>query len=331
MRRRAQRKSGRTLVEHGNSADRRRNVFDIVADLGFLDRKPLPRADSHAPPAGPALGAPPTPAGPAIGAPPPLTLVKPPPPAPPPAPVTMRVEGPHSELAQTLTDAQQRAAQHRIAAERMLQEAVELERRLADEAAQARAANEQALARELAIALDDARTAEQEATGRAEVCDKNLERAAAQRARAEALQADDHTARIGAADDVAATEARLAEARRRFEIADAACTESAARFNDACAAEEAARAEAIAASGVTAACRAAREEMEERLRGIEERAAAFTGNVPSLATVEQLHALEARSAIPAGAATRIAERRAADAAKRIAERQAADAQRGEAS
>jgi hypothetical protein len=37
------------------------------------------------------------------------------------------------------------------------------------------------------------------------------------------------------------------------------------------------------------------------------------------------------AAVPAGAATRMAERRAADTAKRIAERQAADAQRGAAS
>ena len=77
--------------------------------------------------------------------------------------------------------------------------------------------------------------------------------------------------------------------------------------------------------------RAAREAMEQQLNGIQERAAAFAGSVPSLATVEQLRALETRGALPNDAAARIAERRAADAAKRIAERRAADAQRGAAS
>jgi hypothetical protein len=196
-----------------------------------------------------------------------------------------------------------------MAAERLLQEAVELERRLADEAAQARAAHEQALGRELAAALDGVRAAEQQAAEHVEVCTKNVDRIAAQRAQAQALQADDRTARRGAADDVAAAEALLAEAHHRLEIAEAACSESDLRFNDASAAEEAARADAAAASETLAARRATREETEEKLRGIQERTAA----------------------LPADAATRIAERRAADAAKRIAERQAADAQRGAAS
>ena len=299
-------------MENSKSADRRRNVFDIVADLGFLDRKPLPRAEAVPP-------AEPPPAEPAAAAPPALTLVKPlpqPQPRPPaPAPVEIpaaapaRSESAHSEFAYTLTEAQERAAQQRVAAERMLQEAIELERRLADEAAQARAAHEQALGRELAAALDDVRAAERAAGEHAEVCGKNFERIATQRAQAEALQADDRTARRSAADDVAAAEGLLAEARRRLEGADAACSESDLRFNDASAAQESARAEAAAASDVLAARRAAREEMEERLRGIQERAAT----------------------VPADAATRVAERRAADAAKRIAERQAADAQRGAAS
>ena len=307
-------------MENSKGADRRRNVFDIVADLGFLDRKPLPRAE------------PPPTAEPAAGT-PALTLVKPQPPAPRDLPLAVpaQSEGPHSELAHTLSEAQQRAAQQRLAAEQLLQEAVELERRLADEAAQARAANEQALGLELAAALDDVRAAEQDAADHAEVCTKNFERITTQRAQAEALQADDRSARRSAADDVAATEARLSEARRRLEIAEAACSESDLRFNDASAAEEAARAETAAASEVLAACRAAREDMEARLRGIRERAAAFSGDVPSLATVEQLRALETRGAVPADAAARVADRRAADAAKRIAERNAADAQRGAAS
>jgi colicin import membrane protein len=272
----------RTPVENSKGADRRRNVFDIVADLGFLDRKPLsPRLGP--PPAEPVATHPP--AEPVATPPPALTLVKPQP-APPPAPV---------ELAHTLTEAQQRAAQQRMAAERLLQEAIELEERLADEAAQARSASEQALGRELAAALDNMRAAERQSAEHAEVCSKNLERLAAQRAQAEALQADDRAA--------------LAEARRRLESAEAACSESDRRYKDASTAEETARAEAAASSEVVAAHRVAREEMEARLRGIRERAAA----------------------VPADAATRIAERRAADAAKRIAERQAADAQRGAAS
>jgi hypothetical protein len=258
----------RTLVENSKDSDRRRNVFDIVADLGFLDRKPLPVRADPAPPAEPRSTAPPA-----------LTLLKP-----------LLLPPPHP--LDTLTEAQQRAAEQRMAAERLLQEAIELEQRLAEEAAQARAANDEALERELAAALDDMRAAEREAAERADLCSKTMEPIAAQRAQAEALLADDRNA--------------LAEARRRLEVAEAACSESTVRLNDASAAEDTARAAATAAADVVAAHRAAREEMEGRLRGIQERA------LPD-------------------AATRIAERRAADAAKRIAERQAADAQRGAAS
>lgn len=272
-------------MENSKGADRRRNVFDIVADLGFLDRKPLPPRDE-----------PPPPAGPALGALPPLTLVRPPAPAP-------------TEPALTLTEAQERAVQQRIAAERALQEAIAFEQRLAGEAAQARVASEKTLARELAAALDSLRAAEGDAAEHAAVCGKNVDRIAAQRTQAEALKNDDLAARRGAADDVAAAEAGLAEARRRLEIADTACSESEVRFNDASAAEASARAEAVAASDLLAANRAERAAMEERLRGIHERA----------------------TAVPGDAATRIAERRAADAAKRIAERRAADEQRGAAS
>ena len=318
-------------MDNSNRADRRRNVFDIVADLGFLDRKPLPRAE---PPFDARAADAPTATAPtAATPPPPLTLVKPAVPAPVPAAAVAQppTDGPHFELAQTLTDAQQRAAEQRMAAERLLHEALELERRLADEAAQARAANEQALGQELAVALEEARAAERDAAEHAGICTKNFERIATQKAQAEALQADDRNARRTAADDVAASEARLAEARRRLEVAESACSESDRRFNDAAAAEDAARTEATTASQVLADHGAAREAMEQRLRGIQERAAAFTGSVPSLATVEQLRTLETRGALPSDAATRIAERRAADAAKRIADRRAADAQRGAAS
>jgi len=314
-----------TLVDNSNRADRRRNVFDIVADLGFLDRKPVPPRPEPPPDAAPAAAAP------AVAAPPSLTLVKPPASAEAPAVPQPHTAGPHFELAQTLTEAQQRAAEQRMAAEKLLQEALELERRLADEAAQARAANEQALGQELALALEEARAAERDAAEHAGICTKNFERIATQKAQAEALQADDRTARRTAADDVAATEARLAEARRRLEVAEAACSESDRRFNDMSAAEEAARAETATASHALADRRAAREAMEQQLNGIHERAAAFTGSVPSLATVERLRALETRGTLPNDAAARIAERRAADAAKRIAERREADAQRGAAS
>jgi hypothetical protein len=263
----------RTLVENSRGADRRRNVFDIVADLGFLDRKPQPRLG---PPPDAPVATPPSQA--VVTAPPALTLVKPQP--------------QDEDLVQTLTEAQQRAAEQRMAAERLLREAIELEERLADEAAHARAASEQALARELAATLDDLRAAERTATEHAEVCSKNFELIAEQRTQAETRQAGDRAA--------------LAEARRRLEAAEAACSESALRFNDASAAEKTARAEASAAAEAMAARRTAREDVQERLRGVQERAAA----------------------IPADPATRISERRAADAAKRIAERHAADAQRG---
>ncbi|HEY0381957.1 MAG TPA: hypothetical protein VGC72_07135 [Candidatus Elarobacter sp.] len=245
-----------TLVDSSKRASRRRNVFDIVADLGFLDRKP-PRAEP--PPAEPPVVHAPA-AAPAS----PLTLVKPHP--------TTRAE--------TLTDAQQRAAEQRMAAERLLQDALELERRLADEAAQARAADEQALGQELAVALEDARAAEHDAAEHAGICAKNLERIATQKAQAAALQADDRNTRRIAAEDLAATEARVAEARRRLEIADAACSESDRRFNDAHAAEEAARADTETASHVLAGRRTAREEMAQQLHGIRERASAFPANAP---------------------------------------------------
>lgn len=300
-------------MDDSKGSDRRRNVFDIVADLGFLDRKPQPQRAE--PPADvpraevPVLGAPP---------------------AEPLAVVPARFDGPHAELAQTLTEAQHRAAEQRMAAERLLQEALELERRLADEAAQARAANEQALGLELVAALDGARASEHEAAERADACTKNFERIATQKAQAEALQADDRATHRAAAEDVTTLEARLAEARRRLEIAEAACSESDRRVNDAAAAEEAARTEALAASELLATRRSAREEMEVQLRGIQERAAAFGGSVPSLASVQALRVLETRAG-GNDAATRIAERRAADAAKRIAERRSADAARGAAS
>ena len=92
-------------MDNNKGADQRRNVFDIVADLGFLDPKPLRRA---APPAPAEAPAPDEPAATE-------------PPSPPP------------ELARPLTEAQQRAAQQRIAAERLLHEALELERTLAEE------------------------------------------------------------------------------------------------------------------------------------------------------------------------------------------------------
>ncbi len=303
-------------MDISNRSDRRRNVFDIVADLGFLDRKVLPRAE----------------AADIAQQPPALTLVKSPaPPDPePPAAMKPRPEGPHSELAQTLSEAQQRAAEQRLAAERLLQEAVELERRLADEVAQARAANDQALAEALAVALEESRAAEREADERAGICTQNAVRTATEKAQAEAMQTKHRNERRAAADDVAATEAHLATARRRLEIADDACAESDRHLTEASAAEEAARADAAAAAQTLTNHRGTCEAMEQQLRGIHARAAAFTGAVPSLATVEQLHALETR-ADAHDAATRIAERRAADAAKRIAERRAADAQRGAAS
>jgi hypothetical protein len=95
--------------------------------------------------------------------------------------------------------------------------------------------------------------------------------------------------------------------------------------------EEAARAEAEKAAQLAAAHRAEREKLEGELQAVQARAAAFKGNVPSLASVDQLRALEARSFAPSEAAKRVAERRAADAARRFDDRQVTETEHGAAS
>ncbi|HEY4439270.1 MAG TPA: hypothetical protein VGN14_02385 [Candidatus Elarobacter sp.] len=283
------------------NADRRRSVLDIVADLGFLERKQQATADD-------------TPAAESSSA-PALTLV----PsikhdsAPPAAPAASRE---HVDVVEALTEAQRRAAEQRVAAERFLQETVQLEQRLAEEAEQARAAGDHVLAEQLAKLLAETTVVERQAVEQAETCAKKIERIEAQKAQADALRTDDKAVEAAAAADVIAAQARLAEARRRLEIATVACTESNQRFTDICVVEDAARAEAEKTAQAAAAHRAEREKIEAELREVQERAAAFKGSVPSLASVEQLRALEARSAAPSEATKRLAERRAADAARR---------------
>lgn len=302
-------------MENYNGADRRRTVLDIVADLGFLERKQqqAPEGEGAAaiePPSPPALALVPS-VKHDTGLPPTAT------------PAVHAAGGAHDEVVQALADAQRRAAEQRVAAERYLQETMQLEARLAEEAEQARAASEHALAQQLVRSAEEAAALERQAVEAADACAKKIERLSTQKAQAEALRDDDQAAQQAAAADVIAAQGRLAEARRRLEIASVACNESNQRFADVCAVEDAARAEAEKAAGIAAAHRAAREAVEAELRAVQERAAAFKGSLPTLASVDQLRALEARNAGTSEAAKRVAERRAADAARRIAEQDAA--------
>ena len=187
------------------------------------------------------------------------------------------------------------------------------------------------LAEQLARVAAEAAVLERQSVEQAEACAKKIERIATQKAQAEALRTDDKAAEAAAAADVIAAQARLAESRRRLEIATVACAESNQRYNDVVLVEEAARAEAEKAAQLAAAHRAERERLEAELQAVQERAAAFKGNVPSLASVDQLRALEARSFAPSEAAKRLAERRAADAARQFGDRRVTEAERGAAS
>ena len=326
-------------MDNSKPVDRRRNVLDIVADLGFLDRR-QPGVPAEAPP--------PPPGGPALTLVPSVKETVDSGPAPQaaasePDPVAPVARGPHLEVERALTEAQRRAAEQRASAERFLQEALALEKRLEEEASQVRAANEYAVVQQLAAALENAVELERNAADHVDACAKKLERIAVQKSQAEALRVDDQTARETAAQEVVAIEVQLAEVRRKLEIATAACTESNQRSMDIGTVEEAARFEQGRAQQLADERRIAREKIETELHAMEGRVTPFTGTVPSLAAVEQLRALEARSiaqpppAVPLtpvtsdDAAARLAERRAADAARRIEERRAADVDRNAAS
>lgn len=320
---------GNTTVEQYNGADRRRSVLDIVADLGFLERKQQSPADEAGTVAAESTAPPALTLVPSVkhdSGPPAAAVDAAPPSAPSPA-----ANRDHSDVVQALTEAQRRAAEQRVAAERFLQETVQLEERLAEEAEQARAASEHVLAEQLARVAAEALVLERQSVEQADACAKKIERISTQKAQAEALRSDDKAAEAAAAADVIAAQARLAETRRRLEIATVACTESNQRFNDVCLVEEAARAEAEKAAQLAAAHRAEREKLEGELQAVQARAAAFKGNVPSLASVDQLRALEARSFAPSEAAKRVAERRAADAARRFGDRQVTETEHGAAS
>jgi DNA repair exonuclease SbcCD ATPase subunit len=266
------------------NVDRRRNLLEIVADLGFAERKPQELVSEQ-------------------------RIVEPP------APVaTVPVAEPArdpGDAMQGLSEAQRRAAEQRAAAERALREALELEQRLAEEAEQMRLAAianaRQARLRELNEALERVTAAERAAIEEAEACTKRLARLGGEKQQAEALKADDEAAAQAASTELAAAEARLAEARRKLEMAQAACSESARRFADISTAEEAARAKGAAAEETAATQRTERETLEAELRALEAQ-----GGLPKeVASITD-------------AAKRVAERRAADAAKRLAERRAAD-------
>ncbi|MFN2459225.1 MAG: hypothetical protein ABR591_00830 [Candidatus Velthaea sp.] len=287
-------------MENYKPGERRRNVLDIIADLGFLERKEQ------------------SPQAPVLSLVPPVR----------PAPADAAASDPHHDVVQALTEAQRQAAEQRMAAEQYLKQTLALEQRLAEEAAQARAASQYARAQQVAAAVEDARSAERKARDYAEACSKRLSRVAAEKAEAEALRTDDRLAVETAYAEVGAAEAALAEARRRLEIANASCTESARRFDDASLAEEAAQRESAAAAHGVVECCAARERLEDELRLAHGDTQRSAPPVPSLASIEDLRALEASVMPPP---VRLEDRAAADAAKRVADRRAADAARSAAS
>jgi paraquat-inducible protein B len=281
-------------VDGFKPGENRRNVLDIVADLGFIDRKAQASAQSVTPDT----------RSPALSLVPPVA----------PAAVDANIADPHNDIVSALTEAQRQAAEQRIAAEQYLKETLELEKRLAVEAAQARAAGVQARAQQLVTKLEEARAAEQKAHEYAETFAKKLTRVASEKAEADALRTDDRLAAETAAAEVAAAEAVLAESRRRLEIATASCSESARRFEDASAAEQAAHAEAAAAEARISEGRALRERLEDDLGLIQEHALPLAGTLASATTPEPRRAVD-----PADeAAKRIAERRAADHARSAA-------------
>ncbi len=215
-----------------------------------------------------------------------------------------------------LTDAQRRAAEQRLAAEKLAEDARQLEERLAAEAEKARHAADHAHAIRLQQAADHARIIEAEAAEQAEACAAKQERKANDRAAAEAHSRECQAVHESAAAEVAKFEALLAEARGKLEHAKSALAESADRESRAISAEDAARVEAAESAQLLHDRRSARENIEEELRLMRERFKGFEDDVPSLETIDQLDELEARRAQISEAARRIAERRAADAARR---------------
>jgi chromosome segregation ATPase len=264
-------------MEDLKQSDRRRNVLEIIADLGARDHK-----DQTGPT---------------------LTLV------PPPSSAKASGASPaaDNDIVNTLSEAQRRAAEQRAAAEALLKESLVLEQRLAEEVEQARKANDHALAQQLQSAIAASVADEQKAAEQAEGWQKKLERIVAEKQAAEALQGDDRRAIETAKSDIAAAEKRLAEAQRALEIATTSCTESDRRFGDACKAEEAARREADEAARVVATHRDERRALEEQLQEVQKRAQGFSGNGPSMNSIEQLRGLETKR--------RLAERRASDLAR----------------
>src|ERR1700730_1774623 len=117
----------------------------------------------------------------------------------------MQVVDPVQALA-ALNEAQKRAAEQRIAAEQLLERARLLEKRLSDEAEQARIASEHAHLVQLRAAVTAAEAAERDATERVKACASALRERANERERAE-------QAERAARDDVAAADEMLRERR----------------------------------------------------------------------------------------------------------------------
>jgi myosin heavy subunit len=215
-----------------------------------------------------------------------------------------------------LTDAQRRASEQRSAAEKLLEDARLLEQRLAAEAEKARHAAASAQAARLQQAAEHARTLEAEAAESAQTATLKREGKAKERVAAEAQARARHEEKDAAEAELTKAEALLADARQKLERAKVALLEAAEHENKAISAEDGARIEAAESAQVLRDRRAARENLEEELRAVQERYRGFEGEVPSLSSIGQLDEIQARTEQISEAARRIAERRAADAARR---------------
>lgn len=225
-----------------------------------------------------------------------------------------------TDVTSTLTEAQERAREQRLAVEELLAEARALEEKLAVEVHQARAGAERALAREHAAAAVSAAQREHEAITQVEACAANVALLTDRRAELEHAAAQAHVAVDAASVDLRECEQRLSDARHALLIATQQVETATVARDDAIATEAAAQSEAAVAAELLAERRSARQQAESASAQAEERAramGAFDGDdrPPSLEPTEELRLLEARVALRAEASKRAAERRAADAAR----------------
>ncbi len=184
----------------------------------------------------------------------------------------------------TVTAEQRLAAEQRVAAEKLAEDARRLEQSLAAEAQRARHV---AAYRAQALRLQQAAELEAEAVERARECTAKQKRNAADRAAAEAYKSTCDSAHESAVAEVAMRKALLVQARQKLEQAKAAGVGAAEGESDAMSAEDAARVEASESARLLNEHRAARESLEEELRPILERFKAVKHVQPPVATSGQ--------------------------------------------